>query len=852
MNWIKKLAAFLEGGRNSAILIGVLSGVFIMLLSLTGFYEKLMYTLNDVRFSLASPVEDYDNLTIIEIEDNSIHQLGEYPLPRRYYATALEVMQGQGVEGVTFDIEFPDNSPSTINKDYLNLIQSTGKNLKYSKEEILKDLVLNNDAILAASLGKSPNTILPFSYQSFKTRVGGKKEDLSSFIRSASIPVKKEDLPRFSSLEFEKDFDKMAAPNASFRKNIDQFGFVNTRYDSDGTVRRMTLIRLLDDRLYFHLSVVMLAEVTDTPLEKIEVIPGKYIRLPNAANPVTGKIENLDIPINERGEVIINWAGGYLDAFHHLPFIALLEYNGFRDPVHSSLEDLAQSQPENKYTQLRQERAFLIEIYLQEKDKKERLATRLKLDEVNKKYLDSMDKLAAIVRDQMKSQPKESEDYQNNANFLDAFRIVREVETLANNLTVIGLTATGTQDIGVTPTSAEFWMVGVYHNLVNMFLQGKYIHLMPVWLHYFLVFVLSIALAVWINLLSAKRSLLAIAAGVFLVNVMAFGLFALFRLGTDQLGFNLAVLVPSLTITGIKFLKEESQKRFIKSAFSQYLSPDVIENIVDNPSLLQLGGETREITSFFSDVAGFSTISEKLTAQQLTSLLNEYLTEMTNIVLENKGTVDKYEGDAIISFFGAPMSLENHAYSCCLTAVQMQKRLEVLREKWRSEGRDELYVRIGMNSGNAMVGNMGSTMRMDYTAMGDTINLASRLEGANKYYKTYTMISSRTYEMIKDAFEVRELDKIRVVGKNEPITVYELLDLKGQLPEDKKRIIDLYHEGLALFRQKEWKKAEVKFKEALKIDKADGPSTIFAERCKEFQKTPPGANWDGVYKLGGK
>lgn len=852
MNWIKKIATLTNSNRQSAMMIGAGSVALIMILSLTPIYQEVKFTLNDMRFSLSSPVEDYKNLTIVEIEDNSIHQMGEYPWPRRYYAEGLEVLQNQGIEGITFDTEFPENSPPTLDQNTLAAIYSAGAGDTFLKEDILQNLILDNDRILASSFARYKNIILPFSYQDFKERVGSKKEDLSSFNIYASVPVKKEDIPLYASLASHQKFNKIAAPNKLFRKNITQFGFVNTKYDLDGTVRRITLVRYLDQKLYFHLSIIMLAEVTDTPLDKIIVKPGEYVLLPQASNPVTYQIEDIKIPIDEDGDVIVNWAGNYQKPFHHLPFIALLEYNKFEASIHENLEALAQSFPDNPYLNLREERRFLIDIYRQETDTKERLNLRKKIDSLNQKYLAAMDALIVPIKEQMKSQPKESEDYQNNANFIEAFKIIKEVERTTNNLAIIGLTATGTQDIGVTPTSSEFWMVGVYPNLVNMFLQGQYISQIPVWLKYLFIVILAMALSVWINELSAKRSILAIFAGVMLVNLVAIIFFAAFRLSMDQLGLNLAVLMPSLMITGIKFLKEENQKRFIKSAFSQYLSPDVIDNIVDNPDLLELGGETRHISSFFSDVAGFSTISEKLTAQQLTALLNEYLTEMTNIVLDNKGTVDKYEGDAIISFFGAPVSLENHALACCQTAIEMQKRLVELREKWKSEGKDELFVRIGINSGEAMVGNMGSTMRMDYTAMGDTINLASRLEGANKFYKTYTMISSNTYEMVKNEVEARELDMIRVVGKNEPITVYELLDFKGQLKEEKKQIIDYYHEGLSLFRKKQWKKAQTQFKNALKLDPGDGPSLVFAQRCKEYQKKAPGANWDGVYKLGGK
>jgi len=248
-------------------------------------------------------------------------------------------------------------------------------------------------------------------------------------------------------------------------------------------------------------------------------------------------------------------------------------------------------------------------------------------------------------------------------------------------------------------------------------------------------------------------------------------------------------------------------------------------------------------------VAGFSTISEKLTAQELVKLLNEYLSEMTDIILSYGGTVDKYEGDAIIAFFGAPHPFPDHAQRLCFAAIDMKKRLAELRESWRAQGRDELKVRMGINTGMAVVGNMGSRMRMDYTMMGDSVNLAARLEGVNKKYGTYAMISENTYNQAREVIEVRELDIIRVVGKTEPTKVYELLGRKGSLPDYMHEMLAKYNEGLELWRQWEWKAARTAFKSALKIVENDGPSQTYIQRCTEFMESPPPRSWDGVYKL---
>jgi adenylate cyclase len=320
----------------------------------------------------------------------------------------------------------------------------------------------------------------------------------------------------------------------------------------------------------------------------------------------------------------------------------------------------------------------------------------------------------------------------------------------------------------------------------------------------------------------------------------------------EQLGSNLSLLIPALSIISIKLINEENQKKFIKGAFSRYIAPDVINQILEHPESLELGGENRPITIFFSDVAGFSTLSEKLNPPELVALLNEYLSEMTDIIISHSGTIDKYEGDAIMAFYGAPQSYPDHEIKACMAAIDMKKRLREMQEHWRNIGQHELFVRMGMNTGDAVVGNMGSRMRMDYTAMGDSVNLASRLEGANKFYSTTAMISELTYNAAKDHIESRKLDTIKVKGKTEPIIIYELLSRKGELPQKIYDMIDIYNQGIEFFASRHWKKAHKAFEDSLKIIPDDGPSKTYIKRCEDFMKKPPSQKWDGVFSLTSK
>ena len=310
-------------------------------------------------------------------------------------------------------------------------------------------------------------------------------------------------------------------------------------------------------------------------------------------------------------------------------------------------------------------------------------------------------------------------------------------------------------------------------------------------------------------------------------------------------------LIACFLTTGIinlyLFMMERKQKGFIKGAFSQYLSPTVIDQIVENPDMLQLGGEKREMTPFFSDIQGFSTISEGLTPEELVQLLNEYLTAMCDIVSSYHGTIDKFEGDAIIAFWGAPLELPDHATVACHAAIDMQKKNEEMRKTLREQNRPMLYTRIGMSSGSVVVGNMGSADRMDYTMMGDVVNLAARLEGVNKFYQTFTMIPQSTYELAKDDIDTRQLDVIRVVGKKEPISVYEVLERKNQTSSEKSGVVEKYLKALKLYEERNFADASKEFEKVLAIDPDDGPSQTYVKRCGVFLETPPEKDWDGVY-----
>lgn len=295
------------------------------------------------------------------------------------------------------------------------------------------------------------------------------------------------------------------------------------------------------------------------------------------------------------------------------------------------------------------------------------------------------------------------------------------------------------------------------------------------------------------------------------------------------------------------YLTEEKKKNEIKNAFGKYVSPILIEELINSPEKLKLGGEKKEITILFSDIANFTTISEKLTPEQLVHLLNEYLSEMTNIILKNNGLVDKYIGDAIMCFWGAPLENKTHAIDACASAIEMQEKLNKLRLVWQKKYGVDVYARIGINTAACVVGNMGSNDRFDYTAMGDGVNLASRLESINKAYGTYIMISEFLEEKIKPKFQTKEIDTVKVKGKNNGVKIFELINYKNKISKKELEKIKEFELALKHYKKQEFTKAKEIFE---KIE--DETSKIYIKRINEFLINPPEKNWDGIYTMKSK
>ncbi|MEZ0312841.1 MAG: CHASE2 domain-containing protein [Myxococcota bacterium] len=425
-------------------------------------------------------------------------------------------------------------------------------------------------------------------------------------------------------------------------------------------------------------------------------------------------------------------------------------------------------------------------------------------------------------------------------------------ESFKDKVVLVGMTAIGTYDFRVTPFSPVTPGVYIHAAGVQNILDGRFL----VRQDYIVMFemIAFLLLGVLMGVGFARLPAWATITGTLLFGVVVYfiDVWAIFSNGFWTLNV-LPTMQATLTAVAIiiyKFLTEGREKRQIRKAFQHYLNKTVVDMIIKDPSRLKLGGERRECTVFFSDVRGFTTLSEKLSPEQLVHVLNTYLTPMTDLIFKYDGTLDKYIGDAIMAFFNAPIDQSDHAIRACHVSVDMMVELERLRKEWAAEGMTHhIDIGIGLNSGPMVVGNMGTPNYFNYTAMGDTVNLGSRLEGINKEYGTNIIISQSTHMLAKEHIHVREMDLVKVKGKNDPVHIYELVG-KGAATGASKDLLDAWGRGLNLYRNQKWDDAIAIFdmiRTQMKI--GDGPSETYIERCEIMRAEPPGANWDGVWTM---
>ena len=447
-------------------------------------------------------------------------------------------------------------------------------------------------------------------------------------------------------------------------------------------------------------------------------------------------------------------------------------------------------------------------------------------------------------------------------------------EPLRDSIALIGPVDPLLKDLSIMPLSGQIPVprVSVHGNLLKTITSGEFLYRLPQAANVAIIFALGFC-ATAFSLLPDRfsRPAMFLGGGLVLAYIgAAFVLFQHYELLLPIIAPVGAAISCGFAGTFLQLSSQEEQKRWIKGMFGTYLSPALVERMVESGDEPQLGGFDAEITAFFSDVAGFSGFSELLTPQQLVALMNEYLTAMTDILMEQGCYVDKYIGDAIVGIYNAPAPVENHALRACVASQLLRQRMADLRKKWVSEGEKwpsivgRMRMRMGMNTGFATVGNMGSSRRFNYTMMGDTVNLAARCESGAKSYGVYTMVTGETRraaEAAGDDCVFRFLDKIIVQGRSEPAEMHEIVCLRSDINEETKECIKIYDEGTAHYLLQQWDCAIAAFERSARLewnrpklnpDSQDTPSTVMLARALRLKANPPQGVWTGVYKMENK
>ncbi|NYT02516.1 MAG: adenylate/guanylate cyclase domain-containing protein, partial [Methanosarcinales archaeon] len=410
----------------------------------------------------------------------------------------------------------------------------------------------------------------------------------------------------------------------------------------------------------------------------------------------------------------------------------------------------------------------------------------------------------------------------------------------------VGATAVGIYDIRVTPFSSIFPGVEVHANVIDNFLRNDFLNVSTsLWGWNLAALVIMGLIMGWsIPRLHAWASFILFLELAIAYVAIVYYLFSRWD-HYYQMVYPLQTLLSVYVGVGLmRLLNVERERKRIKSTFQSFVAPEVVNEMLRHPEKLRLGGEKRDLTVIFSDIRGFTTLAETMDPEDLVNLLHTYLTPMTDIVFRHGGTVDKYIGDAVMAIYGAPLDLPQHADHACLTSLDMVASLRELCQEWTARGWPSIQIGIGINSGPMTVGNLGSERLFDYTVIGDHVNLAARLEGLNKYYGTTILISEYTARLLQNPFIMREVDKVRVKGKQTGVVVYEVMGL-GEPDDEQAWLLQTFAAGLKAFRDQQFVEAARLFGACLEIFPTDGPSRLLRERCQEFLSCPPPPDWDG-------
>lgn len=778
------------------ITLGIIILFFILyqIPPLRAVYETLELKMLDLRFVLEPQPPCSEKIVHIDIDDESLRKLG-FPCPRKYYADLIDILTECGSEAIVFDIHFLEPSHPTVDRNMVSLnlrdeikerLDEVGEDtdkiskaaskgaspedistyLSQLKEGVegrssyllkkLDETILDHDELMAEAIKRGHNVFIPFIFPEEETKKKISPQEEALFKKRFSLPIEYKNLKKKENL-YKSELLSLSID--TFFKNITGTGFVSAgSLDRDGVMRRIPLIWEYKGSLFPQLAFSSFLTLTKTPDQEIEIVPGKYIK-------IKGKDE-IVIPVDKKMHMIIHWAGKWEKAFKHIPFVGIIELKQIRNLLGKNLLRLDSKYTSGRLKQVKNE-GSLKDIEQAKRDIFEFLERNIKRSGAARSGFAAELKEEYRAIDFQRKKEKELKD-----------KITRLVKGKA---CFVGLTATGAHDRRPIPIQPDYPMVGLHSNLLNTILTQRFIRLASPLINCSIFLLASLVIAIITPMLSPRKGMSTsfVLLGIFIV----LGQYLFQKHGVAiNMAAPMGLIISSyIAITSYRYISEEKEKKWVRKAFSHYLSPKVMDEILADPSKLGLGGKRQELTVLFSDIRGFTTYCEKRAPEEVIHILNEYLDVMSNVILKYNGTLDKYVGDEIVAFFGAPAMKKpvNHAEMAVRTALEMFEELKKLQEKWKREGKEPLDFGVGINTGSMMVGNMGSTNRLDYTVIGDEVNLGARVEALTRDYNVRIVLTQSTYEKVKDLAEVKKLGETTVKGKAQPVVIYELLSLKG-------------------------------------------------------------------------
>jgi adenylate cyclase len=891
--------------RKVSLIISVGASLIFSLLYLFPFFSTVENRVYDMFLRFRPRRERIDSVVFLDVDDQAVAHIGVFPWPRSVMAGGLLRLKEYGAAAAIFDIEYIDRSPTQVDEVYLAQGLRSDYNRRFaeiggSMADILsaisagyiraedareyigdvegllageRDLLYqdtlrimrDNDTYLAqaaALFGRAWGTL---NLQSDYPLAGEQAERRALAEARFSRPVS------LSGGAGGGNYADILPAIPSFMKAVRGAGFTNVEIDSDGIRRRLYLVREVKDHWYLQLAFAPLMEYLGNPA--LELGPRRLV-LRGAALPGAGAPVDMVIPLDKSGAMMLDWPPtNYNETYTHISFARFSFLEEYLAHIKEYLGGMVSVR--GVFPGLSESAETILALFGGADDALNR-ALETASDADFDLYISLRDEALALTGELLAGAPdyleeelrsrSEHPDYDvllEDAGYCGVLLDYLETElsdtldtqaylgeALKGKFCVLGRVDTGTTDIGVNPFYGEYVNVGTHGVLLDTVLSQSFITpLSSVW-SVILTFLLVPGIILGITGFKPALRLALGIGGVALLAGVSLAIFAFSGIFLGPLGPALALITALGVRESVAFMGTEREKQFIRKAFSTYLSGDVVQEILADPGKLQLGGSKRNMSAIFTDIQGFSTISEKLDPEDLVALLNDYLSAMSDIVLKERGTIDKFEGDAIIAFFGAPLDVEDHAFRACSSALIMKRAEAELNKKYVETGLSPspLWTRIGINTGSMVVGNMGTEQKMDYTIMGNAVNLAARLEGVNKQYRTWILASGDTVRETQGKIVNRRLDRVRVVGINEPVRLHEILGFEGEAPPETLRLVELFHEALDIFENRDWTAAESAFEAVLNHAPGDGPSEIYLERCRLYRNEPP-ADWDGVFSL---